>query len=169
MINELTPLKNAPLKSFVLTVSRVKDLTPLAGKAINTIEIHHSPITDLKPLAGMPLMSVLLENIDVMDLSPLKGDILQTLDLRQLSAKELKPLDGCPLVFLRIRNMPKLTDGQNIPDYFPDLEELHLPESMIKPELINRLKGLKKLKKLMACSDQDYTSRAVPLDTGKKP
>jgi Leucine-rich repeat (LRR) protein len=166
LISDLSPLKDAPLKSFTLYGSRVKDLSPLAGKELNTLSLSGSPISDLKPVAGMPLMTVQLSSLEVTNLAPLKGSALQRVELQNLQVKELKPLAGCPLTYLQIKNMPKLVDAQSIPDYFPDLTDLLLHESQAKPEMIGRLAALKKLTLYTAASPDGVV---VPVSSFKKP
>jgi serine/threonine-protein kinase len=166
LIRDLTPLKDAPLVEFSLYDSRVKDLTPLAGKEIARLTLCNSPITDLKPMEGMPLRSVNMVSLDVTDLTPLKNPLLQRLEMENLPVKELKPLAGCPLSCLRIYKMPNLTDVQNIPDYFPDLVELVIHKSYVKPEMIKRLKSLKKLS--VYSEENPDRAKAVPLDSFRK-
>ena len=165
VIHDISVVKGFDLLTFELEGSSVKDLSPLAGKALNKIALYRSPISDLTPLAGMPLREVRLWGLTVTDLTPIKNELLQRLELDSLPVKELKPLVGCPLQSLRVTNMPKLMDAQNIPDYFPDIQDLMVMESLAKPELLNRMKNLKKL---TVFAPGEVVGRVVPVNAIKK-
>lgn len=88
--------------------SKLADLGPLKGMALDQLVIHGGLIADLAPLKGMPLTSLQCNgNQKFSDLSPLQGMKLRTLDIAYNGkVSDLSPLQEMPLTSLRIDANP---------------------------------------------------------------
>ncbi|HXC99407.1 MAG TPA: protein kinase [Verrucomicrobiae bacterium] len=94
-INDLTPLKDAPIDELSLMRTKVSDLTPLRGMQLETLHLAGTPVKDLSPLAGMPLKSLQISGTAVSDLSPISGMPMRYLSLGGCTnITDLGPLVG---------------------------------------------------------------------------
>jgi hypothetical protein len=57
-VRDLTPLKGMPLASLNLARSAVVDLTPHKGMPLTLLEVGGSEVSDLTPREGMQLESI---------------------------------------------------------------------------------------------------------------
>jgi hypothetical protein len=111
-VRALTNLKNLKCNANVVGASRVKDLSPLQGLPLQSLELWNSPLVrDLTPLEGMPLTSLQLSGSQVQDLTPLEGMPLRSLDLLACAlVKDLTPLEGLPLTWLSLSHCHQAQD-----------------------------------------------------------
>jgi hypothetical protein len=101
------------LKDFTCNNTKVSDLTPLQGMALNTLILTDCPkVVDVTPLQGMPLTSLTLYGCgQVRDLTPLKNMKLTTLNLNQCGqVSYLTPLQGMNLQYI-LFNAKNVTRG----------------------------------------------------------
>jgi tetratricopeptide (TPR) repeat protein len=91
---------------------RVRDLSPLKGMKLSTLNLYHTAVEDLTPLQGMPLTRLDLGGCaGVKDLRPLRGMPLTWLNLDGLDKlTDLEPLRGLPLTYLKLSHCYALTD-----------------------------------------------------------
>jgi hypothetical protein len=54
-VEDISALKTVPLVSVTLHRTKVKNLAPLTGTALQRLHIAETPVTDLSPLKGMQL------------------------------------------------------------------------------------------------------------------
>jgi hypothetical protein len=94
-----------PLKKLSLNGVSVKDLTPLQGMSLESLDMWRGYLgSDLTPLEGMPLTRLSVGSSKVSDLRPLKGMLLTLLDCTDTPVSDLSPLRGMPLKSLCINN-----------------------------------------------------------------
>jgi hypothetical protein len=73
-VKDLSPLRGAPLTSLDIAWTPVEDLTPLVtAEDLAWLHCDNTPATDLSPLRGKPLTELHCHNTGVTDLSPLEG------------------------------------------------------------------------------------------------
>lgn len=92
---------------------RVRDLTPLTGMKLNTLNLNGCELlTDLTPLQGMPLKVLNLNRCNrVRDLMPLQGMPLTTLNLHMCTqVQDFMPLRGMPLTTLHLSGCGQFKD-----------------------------------------------------------
>lgn len=83
------------LERLELAGGYVHDLAPLGG-AVRWLHIRDNMIEDIGPLAGRALEHLNISSNPVADLSPLEGmDTLQTLDITDTWVTDIAPLRGC--------------------------------------------------------------------------
>jgi serine/threonine protein kinase len=110
-VRACTKLKNLQCNAGVLGASRVKDLSPLKGMRLHSLELLNSPLLrDLTPLQGMPLASLQLSASPVQDLTPLQGMPLASLQLSASPVQDLTPLEGMPLRSLNLNGCDLVKD-----------------------------------------------------------
>jgi hypothetical protein len=91
----------------------VRDLSPLQGMPLTSLELGETRVQDLSPLKGMPMTHLDLCNTRVQDLSPLKGMPLTQLHLIGCGGvKDLSPLEGMKLTDIHLP--PEVTRGMNV-------------------------------------------------------
>lgn len=106
-VSDLTSLKDMPLKTLQLAyVGHVSNLSPLAGKKLESLSILASPVTDLSPLQGMPLTTLHIRESNVSDLSPLKGMKLKDFVFSSSQVTEFSVLKDMPLTNVSIDFQP---------------------------------------------------------------
>jgi formylglycine-generating enzyme required for sulfatase activity len=73
-IVDLSPLRDLPITSLIISNSGVSDLSPMAGKPLQLFNANYCvALTDLAPLRGAPLQFYLgLEHSGVTDLTPIR-------------------------------------------------------------------------------------------------
>jgi serine/threonine protein kinase len=92
---------------------RVRDLTPLAGMKLTTLNLNRCElITDLTPLEGMPLKTLYLQRCNrVQSLAPLRGMPLATLSLHLCTGvQDFTPLQGLPITWLDLTGCGQIKD-----------------------------------------------------------
>jgi hypothetical protein len=112
-VRDLSPLKGMKLQSLEAQGMPASDLTPLQGMPLKSLDLYQTKgVTNLQPLQGMPLEYLNLSGLPVSDLSPLKGmTSLRRLvldNMEQLS--DLAPLKGIPLTLLDLQECPQVRD-----------------------------------------------------------
>jgi Leucine-rich repeat (LRR) protein len=79
-VKDLSPLRGAPLTSLDIAWTAIEDLTPLlTATDLTWLHCDNTPVTDLSPLRGKPLTELHCQNTGVTDLSPLEGMPLRNL------------------------------------------------------------------------------------------
>jgi serine/threonine protein kinase/Leucine-rich repeat (LRR) protein len=98
--------------SFANQPRPVRDLSPLKGMKLSSLNLYKTAVEDLTPLEGMPLTELDLTGCAaVKDLRPLKGMKLTSLRIAGLhQITDLEPLRGMPLDYLEIGGCVKVTD-----------------------------------------------------------
>jgi hypothetical protein len=145
-VRDLSPLKGMPLTSLNLRACPVQDLEPLRGMPLTSLELGLTPVRDLSPLKGTKVTSLLLHNCtQLRDLSPLKGMPLTTLNLggwMAIPVQDLSPLKAMPLKTLAI-------EATAVTDLRP-LQGMQLEEITLQPERVAQgldvLRDMKSLK-----------------------
>jgi len=95
--------KMKSLEHLALQSLPVKDLGPLKGLRLKSIDLRDTPVVDLAPLRGMPLEKVLLDRTRVSDLGPLSGSPVRHLQIWDTAVTDLRPLKDMPLTYLELR------------------------------------------------------------------
>jgi hypothetical protein len=91
-----------PLKELECWKSNVKDLSPLRGAPLTSLDVAWTPLEDLTPLLpDTDLAWLHCDNTPVTDLSPLRGKPLTELHCHNTGVTDLSPLEGMPLRNLR--------------------------------------------------------------------
>ncbi len=88
----------------------IKDLLPIQGMPISTLQCSGNEIESLEPLKGMPLITLKCGGNPIASLEPLSGCALQTLHCDSCRITSLAPIEGMPLISLSFAHNP-LTDG----------------------------------------------------------
>jgi serine/threonine-protein kinase len=98
-IRDLSPLRGLPLQSLNFGFTSVEDLSPLRRLPLASLIFHNCNVRDLSPLRGLPLKELRFGgwSSQVNDLSPLEGMALTSLTIQQTQARDLSPLRGMPL------------------------------------------------------------------------
>ena len=96
-VRDLFPLKGLPLTSLNCENSPITDLTHLAETPLTELNIGVTSVQSLKPLIGMQLSRLNCRSTTIRDLEPLKGMPLTSLDVTGTPIKDLSPLVGMPL------------------------------------------------------------------------
>jgi tetratricopeptide (TPR) repeat protein len=113
-VRDLAPLKGMKLSTLNLEQTPVRDLSPLKGMPLTRLDMRGCrEITDLSPLADMKLTWLNLDGCaGVKDLTPLRGmKELTGLNLASLSKlTDLAPLRGLPLTYLCLAGCQEITD-----------------------------------------------------------
>ncbi len=93
-------------------LQQVRDLSPLKGMPLSSLNISGLQVHDLEPLRGMPLVDLKLAHCRlVRDLGPLRGMPLNSLEMYGATAvSDLGPLRGLPLTKLGMRACTQVTD-----------------------------------------------------------
>jgi Leucine-rich repeat (LRR) protein len=86
-----------PLRVLEVYATRVKDLSPLAGIRLESLNAQRNPGIELRHLAGMPLADLNIEYCGLSDLGPIRGMPLRRLWLSGNQVASLTPLAGAPL------------------------------------------------------------------------
>jgi serine/threonine protein kinase/Leucine-rich repeat (LRR) protein len=103
-IRDLNPLAGMPLGTLDCRLTGVTDLSPLRGMKLTALKIDGCKIRDLSPLEGMPLRLVHLDDTNVIDLKSLAGSPLRELFAENTKISDLSPLRGMPMEVLHITN-----------------------------------------------------------------
>ncbi|MBG88066.1 MAG: hypothetical protein CMO80_14340 [Verrucomicrobiales bacterium] len=101
----ITPLKNAALRVFKASGTRLKSIDALRGDnhSLEIVEIARSSVTSLAPLADKGrLHRVDLYKTRISDVSALAGKKLTWLDMREMPVSDISALGGMPLQTLRL-------------------------------------------------------------------
>ncbi len=96
-MRDLSPLAGLPLTELYCHALPVSDLSPLQGMPLTKLDFHWTQVADLSPLRKMPLKSLVCYHTAVSDLSSLKGMKLSELDCGQTQVPDLSALEGMPL------------------------------------------------------------------------
>ena len=86
-------MKQTPLTSLACAFTPVRDLSPLAGLKLTSLDARDSQITELSGVKGLPLSRLLISYTSVRDLTPLKGNTtLFFLECYRTGIKDFTPL-----------------------------------------------------------------------------
>ncbi|WP_437203690.1 leucine-rich repeat domain-containing protein [Planctomicrobium sp. SH664] len=156
VVEDLSPLKKVPVRKLWLNQCPVTDLSPLAGKRleelnlcqakikqlddlqtaqIGTLWLRETAVTDLAPLAGTSLVSLDIQGTPVTDLSPLRSlKSLERLNLAGSAVTDLTPLAELRLSRL-IFSPDRITHGIDAIRSMPSLREIDISFEGEKPAL----------------------------------
>jgi serine/threonine protein kinase len=101
---DISPLRGMKLVIFETNGCPIKDLSPLAGMPLKTLNLWLFATDDLSPLRGMKLVAANLGGSPVKDISVLKGMPIEALCLNHSQIDDLSPLEGMPLRVLECEN-----------------------------------------------------------------
>ena len=97
-IRDISPLAGLDLRSLDLGMTEVSDLTPVSSmKNLEHLFLWGTPVTDLGPLRGLPLTELHCWNTSVASLEPLRECPLKRLKTNRSQVTDLEPLRGLPL------------------------------------------------------------------------
>jgi hypothetical protein len=98
MVTDLSPHSRLPLKSLIVSDNHVTDLSPLREMPLKMLDLARNlTLKDLTPLKGRPLESLNCSHTSVADLAPLKGRKLTELTCDGTFVSDLTPLRGMAL------------------------------------------------------------------------
>ena len=100
-VRALSGLRELVCRGGKVNMERLKDLSPLRGLKLHTLDCGYSGVYDLSPLKGMTLLELRCNNTQVRDLEPLRGRALENLHCGGSFVADLAPLKGMPLKALR--------------------------------------------------------------------
>jgi|GEM_PF-1021576 len=147
LVKDLSPLRGLQLQSIEMAGTPVRDLSPLEGMPLSSLNMTDVPATNLNVLAGMPLRSVHLGHPDlVMDISSLAGKDLSYLALVG-SVTAFAPLKEIKLSHLALSfDWIKVPDAAKLPEYIPALESISIPSpGKAEAEIVLRFPNLKRV------------------------
>ena len=98
---DLSPLVGLSLTSLDVGLTAVSDLTPLRGMPLHTLRLSRIDGADLSPLQGMPLKILSFSGTPVEGVTNLQGLALTELEFDLGGIKDLSPLKGMSLTMLR--------------------------------------------------------------------
>lgn len=102
-LRDLGPLKGMPLLTLDVSSTQVSDLAPLAGGRLTSLDIGGTPVTDLSPLERLPLQTLNINGTKIASLKPLRGMPLQSLNAIGCSGiSDVSPLEKAPLERLNL-------------------------------------------------------------------
>jgi serine/threonine protein kinase len=168
-INDFTPVKGMPLETFaasyfddlsliadaplqaltLVSTGGLRDLGPLKGKQLVSLNMGGTSVSDLRPLAGMPLRSLGARGCPIRDLSPLSGMSIERLRLEDTPVTDLRPLASMGVTELILQGCTSLRDVSALARC-KELELLSLPANA---QNIESLRQLPKLKKLLVSAE----------------
>ena len=97
-IRDISPLAGMDLRSLDIAKTKVSDLTPVGTmRNLQHLFISGTPITDLDPLRGLPLTELQCGDCGVASLEPLRECPLRILKMNRSQVADLEPLRGLPL------------------------------------------------------------------------
>ncbi|MDD2236512.1 MAG: protein kinase [Kiritimatiellae bacterium] len=99
-IRDLEPLRGLPIRSLNCRNNAIRSLEPLRGGSLKTIICSDNPIQSLKPLRDMPLTEVICECCCIREMDCLRSLPLQLLSIGGNPLMSLEALRGMPLVNL---------------------------------------------------------------------
>lgn len=129
-VKNIGPLKGLPLKTLQLNYTSVFDLGPIAEMPIEFLNLQATPVNDITAVKSLPLNSLWLNYTKVVDLSPLEGMTLVSLDITGTPVADLSALRG--MTTLRRLN---LSNCSSLKDLTP-LEGLRIERLTFNPETI---------------------------------
>jgi len=104
-LRDLSPLQGMNLTSLDVFYSGVSDLSPLRGMKLRRLDLSGSArVTDLSPLKGMPLREISIAYTGVSDLTPLEGMELDILNCDSTKVVDISPSRGAPLKHLELHD-----------------------------------------------------------------
>lgn len=177
LIQDLSPLKELPLKALYLEECQVKDLSPLANSSISTLWVTYAPLADIKPLEGLPLKELNLLGTQVKDITPLAKSPLEMLWLNETQVSEIAPLAELPLVSLTLHKTPvkdlsplakstslrRLHIGETAVEDLTPLAGMKLDRLIFTPEKIQS--GLEVIRQMPSLKELDTQFGQTPLRT----
>ena len=102
MLKDIKPLRDLKLKTLICKYNiGLKDLTPLKGMPLETLDLWRTGVDDLEAIRGFPLRILGISFCEVHTLEPLRGMGLFSLFCNHCPISDLGPLIGMPLEDLR--------------------------------------------------------------------
>jgi serine/threonine protein kinase len=102
-LTDIKPLRGLAINVLIVGNTGIDDLEPLRGMPLRYLNISGNPITTLEPLSGMPLTYLAMHRAPfITDLEPLRGMPLEQLFLDGTRVTNLDPLAGMPLKHLSL-------------------------------------------------------------------
>ena len=102
-LKDLSPVAGRRIQDLNIGYTRVKDLSPLRGMPIKNLNIQFTLVEDISPLKGMPLETLNMDGTDVRNFEPLSGAPLHRLSLNRTLMFDASPLRNLPLMELSLR------------------------------------------------------------------
>lgn len=157
-VTDIEQMNSFRYASFIqLLECELKDISPLNGLSLTTLQIVNSPISDISSLKGMPLQTLFLDNTQVDDISPLKEMPLEGLYLGSTLVSDLTPLKGMiTLKYLVLENCKEVKDLKPLLEC-PNLESLIIPDNMKNIDYLQSHPNLKYI-------DTKCMKEPVPMD-----
>jgi serine/threonine protein kinase len=96
-LRNLEPIRGLPLTELYCGYNpSIKDLSPLKGMALETLDCANTQVSDLVVLQGMPVSFLHVHDTNVRDLTPLRQLPLRQLRFDIQAAQDLTPLRSIP-------------------------------------------------------------------------
>jgi serine/threonine protein kinase len=106
---DLRPISGLPLRSLNIHSTKVSDLSPISSmQTLKALGLDWCQVRDLSSLRGLTLNWLSLSVTGVTDLAPLQGMRLEVLHIDKTPVSDLKPLKGMLLKNLRCNNIPAI-------------------------------------------------------------
>ncbi len=107
-------LRSLPISTLKLSLTEVKDLSPLAGMQLKTLFIDRTEVVDLLPVKDLPLKNINMSHCQkIVSIAPLKGLSLHYLNIADTGIQDLSVLEGMPLRGFTF-SPEKITNGLEI-------------------------------------------------------
>jgi len=104
-VQDLSPLRAAPLSEFYASGSQVVDLGPLSGKPLKEVYLDGTGVSDISPIANPELRILSMRELGIASIEPLRQvPRLRQLDVTGNRLTDLEVLQGKPLEFLSCRD-----------------------------------------------------------------
>ena len=169
-IDDVEPLRGAPLKELWMNGTQVSDLSPLQGMPLEKLDLTGcKKITDLSPLSELPLSYLsIAECAEIRDIGAVANCPIEHFRCRYSGLQNAEPMAGWPaerldIGFCRITDIGPLRgspvkelylSGLRLRDYStltlcPELTELHIVSGLFRrPEVQEILANLPQLERL---------------------
>lgn len=102
VVRDLAPLRGLPIKTLNLQRTKVTDLTPLRGMPLTYLNLGHVAVDDWSPIRSLPLKSLQLYSARIRDLSAVACPSLESLNIGETQVVDLQPLAGLPIKLLEL-------------------------------------------------------------------
>jgi Leucine-rich repeat (LRR) protein len=110
-VRDLAPLRGLPLESVQITNCRVADISPLRGMRLKTLNLSGTIVRDLLPLRGMALEELNIAGTSVIDLAAVSAMPLRRLDISDTAVRRLTSVRTMQLERLEMRNCGSMDLG----------------------------------------------------------
>jgi serine/threonine protein kinase len=97
-VRDLSPLAGKQTEKMDLFKGRMEDISPLARMPLKWLDLREAPVSNIDVLRGMPLDVLRLANTKITNIDPLSGAPLsKELDLTNTRITDIRPLAGSEL------------------------------------------------------------------------